>query len=79
MGLCLYNFQKKRNYIEFNSDNTLHSKQESKHIDYPILTHHNNITNLKQKRNKSKKKVRFVETQDFIYYDPQESPRDLRK
>ena len=26
----------------------------------------------------NKKKVRFIETEDFIYYDPDEPPRDLK-
>ncbi len=26
-----------------------------------------------------KKNVRFIETEDFIYYDPDEPPQDLKK
>ena len=84
IGCYLYNYRKKKNnYIKFNQNNMANTILNSHNhtlyteYEYPAKTHDmhiNNIINLRKE-----KKVRFIETNDFIYYDPEESPQNLIK
>jgi len=81
IGCYLYNYRKKKNnYIKFNQNNTIsnsHNHTLYKEYTYPSKTHDMHVANIINLR--KEKKVRFTETNDFIYYDPEEPSQDLKK
>lgn len=81
IGFYWYNQRKKISYTLSSTYNTPYPKKKFKYSEHVVTTHdindvkENNYTN----QSNSKKKVKFVETNDFIYYDPKEPPKNLRK
>ena len=52
---------------------------QTKYDNYDNYDNYNNYDPPLTPKSIKKKKVRFIETEDFIYYDPDEPPRDLKK